>query len=140
MLNFLKKLCNWRFLICFGLAWIITNGWCYVFIFLGTTMNIKWMLSIGTSYLAFLWMPWTPEKLITIPIAIFLLKILFPKQKKLQEELKKEFDSERKKISEKNIRRINRKNFSRIQRRFQQKLSNKKRKETNDQLISKKNQ
>jgi hypothetical protein len=103
-------------------------------------MNIKWMLSIGTSYLAFLWMPWTPEKLITIPIAIFLLKILFPKQKKLQEELKKEFDSERKKISEKNIRRINRKNFSRIQRRFQQKLSNKKRKETNDQLISKKNQ
>lgn len=140
MLNFLKKLCNWRFLICFGLAWIITNGWCYVFIFLGTTLNIKWMLSIGTSYLAFLWMPWTPEKLITIPIAIFLLKILFPKQKKLQEELKKEFDSERKKISEKNIRRINRKNFSRIQRRFQQKLFNKKRKETNDQLISKKNQ
>ena len=138
MLKLLKKLCNWRFLICFGIAWIITNGWCYVFIFLGTILNIKWMLSVGTSYLAFLWMPWTPEKLITIPIAIFLLKILFPKQKKLQEELKKEFDSERKKISEKNARIFNRKSRSRIQSGIRPKLSESQRKETGDQFFGEK--
>lgn len=139
MFKFLKKLCNWRFLICFGIAWMITNGWCYVFIGLGTWLKIKWMLSIGTSYLAFLWMPWTPEKLLTIPIAIFLLKILFPKQKKLQEELKKEFDSERKKLREKNFGRFNRKNHSRIQRSFQPKLSKSSRKETNNKWFSEKN-
>lgn len=98
MLKFLKKLLNWRFLICFGIAWLITNGWSYIFIAIGTWLKIDWMRNVGAGYLAFLWMPWTPEKLVTIPIAIFLLKILFPKQKKLQEELKEEFDQERKKF------------------------------------------
>lgn len=86
----IKRLCNWRFLICFGIAWIITNGWAYAFIAIGTGCNIKWMLAVGTSYMAFLWLPITPEKLITIPIAIFLLKILFPKSKELQRELEEE--------------------------------------------------
>ena len=140
MLKFLKKLCNWRFLICFGLAWLITNGWCYVFIWIGSWLKITWMRNLGAGYLAFLWMPWTPEKLITIPIAIFLLKVIFPKHKKLQEELKTEFELERKKLNEKNVRRVNRKSFSRIQGRFQEKISNETRKETNDQFISKKNQ
>lgn len=90
ILFWLKRLCNWRFLICFGLAWIITNGWAYIFIVIGTSCKIKWMLAIGTSYMAFLWLPVTPEKLITIPIAIFLLKLLFPSSKQLQQELEEE--------------------------------------------------
>ena len=32
--------------------------------------------------MAFLWLPVTPEKLITIPIAIFFLRWLFPKDEK----------------------------------------------------------
>ncbi len=82
----LKKLLvfllNPRFLICFGLAWMITNGWCYIFIGVGTYYDIEWMFYVGSSYLAFLWLPITPEKIITIPLAIALLKLIFPKDEK----------------------------------------------------------
>ena len=79
----LKKLIefilNPRFLLCFGLAWMITNGWCYIFIAAGTFYDIEWMFYVGTTYLAFLWLPITPEKIITIPLAIAFLKMFFPK-------------------------------------------------------------
>ena len=79
----LKKLIefilNPRFLLCFGLAWMITNGWCYIFIAAGSFYDIEWMFYVGTTYLAFLWLPITPEKIITIPLAIAFLKAFFPK-------------------------------------------------------------
>lgn len=100
----LKKLCNWRFAVCFGIAWMITNGWCYVFIVLGNLLNIGWMTAIGTGYLAFLWMPFTIEKLLTIPIAIFLLKILFPKETKIKEELEEELTKLKEEQNEKRKR------------------------------------
>ena len=74
-----KFILNPRFLLCFGLAWMITNGWCYIFIGVGSYYDIGWMFYIGTTYLAFLWLPITPEKIITIPLAIAFLKVLFPK-------------------------------------------------------------
>ena len=61
----------------FGIAWMITNGWCYVFIALGTWLHIKWMRITGWSYLAFLWLPVTPEKIVTVPLGAFIKKILF---------------------------------------------------------------
>lgn len=73
---------NPRFLFCFGLAWMITNGWCYIFIGVGTFYDIEWMFYVGTTYLAFLWLPITPEKIITIPLAIAFLKLFFPKDEK----------------------------------------------------------
>ena len=73
---------NPRFLLCFGLAWMITNGWCYIFIGVGSYYDIEWMFYIGTTYLAFLWLPITPEKIITIPMAIAFLRVLFPKDEK----------------------------------------------------------
>lgn len=73
---------NPRFLFCFGLAWMITNGWCYIFIGVGTYYDIEWMFYTGTTYLAFLWLPITPEKIITIPLAIAFLKAFFPKDQK----------------------------------------------------------
>lgn len=82
----LKKLIafllNPRFLLCFGLAWMITNGWCYIFIGVGSYYDIGWMFYTGTTYLAFLWLPITPEKIITIPLAIAFLKLIFPKDEK----------------------------------------------------------
>lgn len=75
-------LLNPHFLICFGLAWMITNGWCYIFICAGTYYDIEWMLYVGSSYLVFIWSPVTPEKIITIPLAIALLKLIFPKDEK----------------------------------------------------------
>ena len=78
----LQFLLNPRFVLCFGLAWMITNGWCYIFIGVGTFYEIGWMFAVGSTYLAFLWLPFTPEKIITIPIAIGFLKWLFPKDEK----------------------------------------------------------
>lgn len=77
-----KFVVDWRMCISFVIAWFITNGWAYLFIVFGTTFKIKWMLAIGTSYVAILWLPCTPEKLITIPLAIFIKKILFKKHSK----------------------------------------------------------
>lgn len=68
---------DWRTFISFFIAWMITNGWCYVFIVLGTWLKIKWMKITGWSYLAFLWLPITPEKIVTIPLGMGIKKLLF---------------------------------------------------------------
>ena len=61
---------------------MITNGWSYVFVGIGTVFKNKWLIGIGMTYLSFLWFPFTPEKIITCLIAIWLLKVLFPNDKK----------------------------------------------------------
>lgn len=73
---------NPKLLLCFGIAWILTNGWAYIALGIGTWLNINWLTAVAGAYLAFLWIPVTPEKLITIVIAMFLLKLLFPEDKK----------------------------------------------------------
>lgn len=78
LFNKIKPYLTLHFLLCFGIAWLITNGWCYLFIIFGSTFSIKWMYTIGISYCAFLWLPTTPEKIITIPIACWLVRKLFP--------------------------------------------------------------
>lgn len=86
IITFLKGVWNyvkdWRTFVSFLLAWSITNGWCYIFIILGTWLKIKWMRITGWTYLAFLWLPTTPEKLITVPLSVAIKKILFKKSKK----------------------------------------------------------
>lgn len=77
--DYIKPFLNWRFLISFFTAWMITNGWSYVFVAVGGALGIKWMLSVGLGYQAFLWLPITPEKLITIPLAMGVHRLLFPK-------------------------------------------------------------
>ena len=69
---------NPRLLLCFAAGWMITNGWSYVFIVMGTMFDIKWMSAIGAGYLAFLWLPFSAEKIITCAIAIYFLKKFFP--------------------------------------------------------------
>jgi len=73
---------NPRLLLCFGIAWFITNGWSYVALGLGTYFGIPWLIALATGYLALLWIPFTPEKLITTAIAIALLRLLFPNDEK----------------------------------------------------------
>lgn len=69
---------NPRFLLCFCIAWLITNGWYYILLGIGTVFQIGWMIAVASAYLAFIWFPCTPEKIITIGIAIALLRRLFP--------------------------------------------------------------
>ncbi|MBO5294207.1 MAG: hypothetical protein J6B71_03045 [Clostridia bacterium] len=70
---------NWRFLICFGIGWLITNGWSYVLLAIGTVTSTTWMIAVASAYLAFLWLPISPEKVVTVAIALFLVRRLFPK-------------------------------------------------------------
>lgn len=84
--GWLKKaaqfLLNPRFLLCFGIGWMITNGWSYILFGLGTWLEIEWMIAVAGAYLALLWFPFSPEKLVTVAIAIFLLRWLFPNDQK----------------------------------------------------------
>ena len=85
--SLLKLLTNPKMLLTFGIAWMITNGWSYVFVVVGLNLDIKWMLDIGLGYQAFLWLPISEEKIITIAIAIILAKIMFHKDKDLKAKL-----------------------------------------------------
>ena len=49
---------------------------------LGTFFGINWMVAVGGAYMAFLWFPFTPEKIVTVFIAIWLLRLIFPNDKK----------------------------------------------------------
>jgi hypothetical protein len=73
---------NPKLLLCFGIGWMITNGWSYILFGLGTWLGNEWMIGISSAYLTLLWLPVSPEKLITLTIAIWLMKILFPNDKK----------------------------------------------------------
>ena len=73
---------NPRLLVCVLIAWLITNGWSYIFFALGSLFEIKWMASVGGAWLTFLWLPISPEKIFTVAIAMLLLKLIFPNDKK----------------------------------------------------------
>ncbi|WP_298529888.1 hypothetical protein [uncultured Ruminococcus sp.] len=64
--------------ICFFIAWIITNGWAYVALGVGTYYEYKWLVAIAATYLAILWSPLCAEGILTFLIAIFLMQKLFP--------------------------------------------------------------
>lgn len=73
---------NPRLLLCLALGWLITNGWSYIMFGIGTYLEINWMVAVSGAYLAFLWLPISPEKLVTFAIAIALLRWLFPGDQK----------------------------------------------------------
>lgn len=84
----IKPFLTWRILICYLPFWMLFTGWTYVALAMG---NAWWKTAAGV-WLAWMWMPWCPEKLITIPLTIWLHKILFPKHStnELDEILKEE--------------------------------------------------
>ena len=78
----LQFVTNPKLLFCIALAWLITNGWSYILLAVGTYFGIGWMTAVAGAYVAFLWVPFSPEKLVTLAIAIALLKKLFPDDQK----------------------------------------------------------
>ena len=95
---YFRPFLNLKFALCFFLAWSITNGWCYLFIFFGSVYKITWMLTVGSSYLAFLWLPCTPEKIVTIPLAIIFQRVFFKKDKKTQIQLQIMYEEAKKDV------------------------------------------
>ncbi len=73
-----RALTNPHLLLSLGIAWFITNGWAYCAIGIGAFLEIGWLFKAGTVWAGLLWLPGTPEKLVTFPIAIFILRRLFP--------------------------------------------------------------
>ncbi len=104
--RFLKKLVSFllnpRFLICFLIGWLITNGWSYILFSLGVLFEISWMVIVGGAYLGFLWAPFSPEKIVTLVIAIFLLKLLFPNDEKTLKVLTNQLEKLKRKVKSKN--------------------------------------
>ena len=78
----LQFIANPRLILCFMIGWLITNGWSYIMFGFGTYYEIEWMIAVSGAYLAFLWLPISPEKLVTIAIALALLRWLFPHDQK----------------------------------------------------------
>lgn len=78
LMKVLRFIANPRLLLCWLVAWMITNGWSYVFFAVGTWLNIRWMTVVGGAWLTFLWLPISPEKIATTAIAIALLRWWFP--------------------------------------------------------------
>lgn len=74
----LRALTNPHLLISLAIAWFITNGWAYCAVGIGWYLNIPTMLKIGSIWLGILWMPGTPEKIVTFGVAIGVLRLLFP--------------------------------------------------------------
>lgn len=112
--NWIKKavlfLLNPRLLLCLAVGWMITNGWSYVIFGLGTYFQNPWMMAIGGGYLTFLWLPISPEKIVTVAIAIGLLRWWFPKDEKtlgvlleMKEKIKSAVKKRKKKKEEENI-------------------------------------
>ena len=74
----LRFITNPKLLLCFGIAWFITNGWAYLAMALGIAFANSVIMGISGAYIAFLWLPLSPSKLACAAIAIFLMKRLFP--------------------------------------------------------------
>ena len=82
MCALLSYLLDPHFLVCFLLAWMITNGWAYLFMIFGMVFQCVSLAGIASAYITFLWLPCTPEKILTFFIASKLMKKLYPEDEK----------------------------------------------------------
>ena len=102
--NAFRKLCSFllnpHLALCVGIAWIITNGWSYIGAALGPLLGWEWLTAMSAAYLALLWFPFTPEKILTAAIAIWLLKKLFPDDERTLKVLRDLKDNIREKYRE----------------------------------------
>ena len=73
--KYVKPFLTWRILVCYLPFWFLATGWAWLFSIVGK----GWIKGVAIGWLAFLWLPCCPEKLITIPLSIWLHTKLFPK-------------------------------------------------------------
>lgn len=95
--TWLKRILNWRFLVCFLIAWMITNGWSYISFAISSIFDISLLKVVATTYISLLWLPFTPEKILTFIIALFIMKKIFPQDQKSIQELENMINKEKRK-------------------------------------------
>ena len=105
----IRFITNPRLLLCVAIAWLITNGWSYVLFGVGSYFGIHWMTAVAGAYIAFLWLPISPEKIVTFAIAIALLRLLFPNDQKTLAVLKGFYEKAKAAIKGKRQRRAEQK-------------------------------
>ena len=105
----IRFITNPRLLLCAAIAWLITNGWSYILFGVGSYFGIHWMTAVAGAYIAFLWLPISPEKIVTFAIAIALLRLLFPNDQKTLAVLKGFYEKAKAAIKGKRQRRAEQK-------------------------------
>ena len=105
----IRFITNPRLLLCVAIAWLITNGWSYILFGVGSYFGIHWMTAVAGAYIAFLWLPISPEKIVTFTIAITLLRLLFPNDQKTLAVLKGFYEKAKAAIKGKRQRRAEQK-------------------------------
>lgn len=105
----IRFITNPRLLLCVAIAWLITNGWSYILFGVGSYFGIHWMTAVAGAYIAFLWLPISPEKIVTFTIAIALLRLLFPNDQKTLAVLKGFYEKAKNAIKGKRQRRAEQK-------------------------------
>lgn len=78
---YIRPFFNWKFLVSYSIPFMITNGWAWIGVFLFPYYK-NWFTITSVSWMAFLWAPFTPEKLVTIPMAIWIHTLIFKRDKK----------------------------------------------------------
>lgn len=71
---------------------------------IGTYLGIHWMVAVAGAYLAFLWLPVSPEKIVTFAIAVALLRCIFPNDQKTLAVLKDLHNKAKKAIKRKKVK------------------------------------
>ena len=79
--DWLKIFIDWRFGVCYLLAWALLHIPLYVGIILGATLKINWLTIVCSSIYAIYWTPICNEYIIQVPIALWLKKAIFSKGK-----------------------------------------------------------
>lgn len=75
--DWLKIFIDWRFGVCYLLAWALLHIPLYVGIILGATLKINWLTIVCSSIYAIYWTPICNEYIIQVPIALWLKKAIF---------------------------------------------------------------
>lgn len=75
----IKPYLHWKMLLVFGGVWVLTTGIWYIIAFAPLGLP-SWLVWFARGYMAILWLPTTPEKLITIPISIWIYKFIFKEE------------------------------------------------------------
>ena len=82
----IKPYLHWKMLLVFGSVWVLTNGIWYVLAF--TPIGIpEWIRWFARGYIAFLYMPFTAEKVVIAYVSTRIYKKLFKEEIKSEENL-----------------------------------------------------
>jgi len=68
---------TWRMAPFLLAAWLLTNGWAYAFVIIGSRLGATWMVVAGSVWISFLWFPFTLEKVATVFIAGLLYRLFY---------------------------------------------------------------